>query len=788
MTLKRRYLTLPKPIKSPKKPVTSAAFVDDEAEESDDGVLVEKPADGSDGLSEQEDRDVDEAGHSEYDYGDGFINDGRADPYEEVEPDSPIPQTPPPSPSKSSKRVAKKFVKDESLSPAPIPAKKRTVGSSPSKSPAKSQRKPGSGDGEVIELASSDEDLTAMDVDDSALPPSLLTRGAAEKLGIKVAPVTEVDDRPVRSGTNARTSERAAINTDSSPSAISPPVSSPAPRPVPALDPEMATALAAWMDSYMAGRAADPQNPKGGASKKRVDHDALAVAAAIEATSSGALAAGAAAAPVLTDAYIRSLSPDWDPPYAGDLGSPSKTKSQKSRGKARQLSPSRGMPTASQSVRTSAAKSSPKGKRKQDAPSDTEDQTAVVASSASKRVKREVESEDISQFVTKTDRPVVAADGGTSGDSAPLTMAQYARVAKGEEPSDIKDEASPDDNGVEDVDTVFLEDLEVYKAYYNPKAPCGVFDIDLQDPALRPYYVGLAPLPAGRRVVASYDPHRNSLEDIDYSTGGRVQYGSWYTHNPRMLAKNSMGAMLFERAHPNFINPARVPPLDLACKVSAGSTTTQRLYVGDRIAICVSAVCCMESHVVAPKRVGAKSERMRKWFNGVFHDQDWERVEAIFCLVFHERLMFGQIVDKAVSFQSMLSPDPRNVPDAPTDRNTRGVPSAMFSSRSPTKPSPNKATSSSAGRRSAPVKTLLAHNDPIPVYDARKKVINFDADLERLDQVLPLFPGEIPSGSFTIVGYTVSSYMATVSGTSERLAHIGFNILWLIVCGTPSMT
>jgi hypothetical protein len=31
--------------------------------------------------------------------------------------------------------------------------------------------------------------------------------------------------------------------------------------------------------------------------------------------------------------------------------------------------------------------------------------------------------------------------------------------------------------------------------------------------------------------------------------------------------------------------------------------------------------------------------------------------------VFHEKILYGQIVDKAISFQTMISPDPRNVPD-----------------------------------------------------------------------------------------------------------------------------
>lgn len=118
-----------------------------------------------------------------------------------------------------------------------------------------------------------------------------------------------------------------------------------------------------------------------------------------------------------------------------------------------------------------------------------------------------------------------------------------------------------------------------------------------------------------------------------------------------------MGAMLFQSAEPNFINPSRVSPLDLSSRVSVGSSQTNRLHVGDRVAVCVSALCCTESFISAPKRIGGKSERQRKWISGVFHDQDWERFEALMCLLFAEKVMYAQITDKAISLQTMISPD-----------------------------------------------------------------------------------------------------------------------------------
>lgn len=124
----------------------------------------------------------------------------------------------------------------------------------------------------------------------------------------------------------------------------------------------------------------------------------------------------------------------------------------------------------------------------------------------------------------------------------------------------------------------------------------------------------------------------------------------------------------------------------------------------------------------------------------------------------------------------------------PVERNNRTVPSHMFSTRSPKKNAADQQAASTS-RRSALVKTLLAYNDSgkiefrscclcayiyaVPVYDARKTVVDFTSALDRLSEVLPLFPGEV---------YTVSSYMASIGGDSDKLPHIGCNVLWVIVC------
>ncbi|KAJ7441881.1 hypothetical protein FB451DRAFT_1190858 [Mycena latifolia] len=374
------------------------------------------------------------------------------------------------------------------------------------------------------------------------------------------------------------------------------------------------------------------------------------------------------------------------------------------------------------------------------------------------------------------------------GDVDPtLTMSQYFKDASVVLKADIEPGTQPEassDSG-DGPSTVFLEDLETYRNYFDPDAPCGVYDPELQDPVLAATYIRLPPLPAGRKVLPAYDPSRYSgRNETDDVKGGRAKFSSWRRHLKTMPAKNCIGAMLFVETSPNFINPSRVSPLRLSRQSTSGSSGSHRLAVDNRLATCVSAVFCAESVVVTAGKIGPKSERMRKWVSGIFHNQDWERFESLMCLVFGEDVMYGQINSKkAISFQTMISPELVVGTKDVDVQFSKSAPADMFSpivSKSPSKPK------SSPSKDSVfKLKTLLAHNDVVPVYDAQKTPFDFDTDLSRISAVLPLFTGEIPFSSFIVVGYSVSSYSATLSGGMERVPHLGCNILWVIVCGTP---
>ncbi|KAJ6630446.1 hypothetical protein B0H10DRAFT_1774734 [Mycena sp. CBHHK59/15] len=78
----------------------------------------------------------------------------------------------------------------------------------------------------------------------------------------------------------------------------------------------------------------------------------------------------------------------------------------------------------------------------------------------------------------------------------------------------------------------------------------------------------------------------------------------------------------------------------------------------------------------------------------------------------------------------------------------------------------------------------------VPVYDARSVLLNFKTDLPRLAEMLEPFQGEIPFGSFVVVGYSATSWNAvpTVNSDGVKQPHLGCNILWAVVIGTPPMS
>jgi hypothetical protein len=63
----------------------------------------------------------------------------------------------------------------------------------------------------------------------------------------------------------------------------------------------------------------------------------------------------------------------------------------------------------------------------------------------------------------------------------------------------------------------------------------------------------------------------------------------------------------------------------------------------------------------------------------------------------------------------------------------------------------------------------------VPIYDARHHSFNYATDLDNIESVLPLLGEEVPSGSFAVVGYTMSSFK---KGTEW---HVNSNVQFVIL-------
>lgn len=68
-----------------------------------------------------------------------------------------------------------------------------------------------------------------------------------------------------------------------------------------------------------------------------------------------------------------------------------------------------------------------------------------------------------------------------------------------------------------------------------------------------------------------------------------------------------------------------------------------------------------------------------------------------------------------------------------------------------------------------------ADHIPVPIYDARGCSLDYEGDLENIENILPRFDQEIPPGSFAVVAYTMSAYK---KGDNWNL---GTNVQFVIV-------
>ncbi|KAF6744859.1 hypothetical protein DFP72DRAFT_825131, partial [Ephemerocybe angulata] len=154
------------------------------------------------------------------------------------------------------------------------------------------------------------------------------------------------------------------------------------------------------------------------------------------------------------------------------------------------------------------------------------------------------------------------------------------------------------------------------------------------------------------------------------------------------------------------------------------------------------------------------------------HTQEWERTVGFICMASGHSELHAQFSRNALQFSSRanVSRTPNSPGDSPGKGKKRPAPSSMF-----------KSAASGSGSRVSTDSFSLPNDANVPVYDARNlKFLDFNTTLPRLSTLPAWTGGEIPQGSFIVVGYTMTIYRANNGNLT-----LGCNIQWVIVVGTP---
>ncbi|KAF9051702.1 hypothetical protein BJ165DRAFT_1524611 [Panaeolus papilionaceus] len=289
---------------------------------------------------------------------------------------------------------------------------------------------------------------------------------------------------------------------------------------------------------------------------------------------------------------------------------------------------------------------------------------------------------------------------------------------------------------------------------------CEVNDPQLHDPLLAQTYAGLVNLKKGRFSSWSSNIGR-----------GQVVFSTWVTKTPNMNP-NTAFSILTLTQNGRFINPSRLSPLEVQLReVRVNNNLRYNVYRGDVPAIALSCGYLWDSFLTAPKPIGLS----QKMVSVVLHKQEWERLVAFCCMIFNVDVIAAQVAQSALQFSTRSDWDPNVVQgqaSTATPSPSQNSDDHMFTH------SPSSATLTAAPSARSSESMALSANANIPIYDARDTNFNFQNDINELHR-LPLWDGEIPRGSFVVVGYTLAAYFP------NQKWNLATNVRWVVVVGVP---
>ncbi|KAF7970272.1 hypothetical protein HWV62_24458 [Athelia sp. TMB] len=277
-------------------------------------------------------------------------------------------------------------------------------------------------------------------------------------------------------------------------------------------------------------------------------------------------------------------------------------------------------------------------------------------------------------------------------------------------------------------------------------AVCEVANKNDMDPIID--YTGLANLFGDRHVVSW----------SQLAGPGLAVPSAWHEENPAISMSQLRGCIQFKNSD-YFYNPSRMTPSDMGLYPYPGNS-----YIVEggttRVATMTTAILVTSSNIYRMKEVFGEDRRM---ISGIPHITEWQRMESAILMALRMDTAHAQLAQQAITFSTTRTMGTGT--NSPSKN-----PSRMFRQ-------PAGASSSGNSPFAVPLSNIQG-SGYVPVLDARHTRFSLKK-LVGLDKVLPNFNAEVPEGSLAWVGYTVNKY------TTTRGSHLNFNLLWVVVMGTP---
>ncbi|KIM72005.1 hypothetical protein PILCRDRAFT_16525 [Piloderma croceum F 1598] len=305
---------------------------------------------------------------------------------------------------------------------------------------------------------------------------------------------------------------------------------------------------------------------------------------------------------------------------------------------------------------------------------------------------------------------------------------------------------------------VYLEDIE--SPGLSKPTGCEIWALfnseddykKLMDPMLKSKYQSLPPLRW----------HTLSTWRSDNEVTGLIMWGSW-RHQLDKPNMKYLSKFINFQSFDKYINPARADPNWFGTQTSDNYLYTLKLRQRNRICLCLSPV--------------SGNNILVKSLECIFHSYEWKRSSSFWCTVFGVDTMQAQLNGGTISIETKPS-NPNKMVEMESS-----APGLFSITASPKK-------KKAGGIGTGDVKIQLRHTDTIPIFDGRQTQFELDDSLERLDELLPPFEHEIPTGSLVLVAYMANSYYrAQKVGKSGQKSssnqNLALNINWAIVLGVP---